>query len=243
MKGLTLVKDTSRCGAKTRGGGTCRNGAGHRTTHLGEGKCYLHGGLQPGDARLKSGRYSGVKHDRIRNLIAEFEADPDPLNLFPEIAALRALTVDFIDRYAEFTDALIAWHADWQLRRKPLPEELLLSLERVVDEWEGTLAEGAYEASDRQRADAERARKFITALRGEDDAQKPRQVLDISDAHKLLAETGRMVERVENLRSANAISRPELNRVISAMGRVVELLVPDEAVKEKIRDGWLSISV
>jgi uncharacterized protein YjcR len=36
------------CGAKTRKGTPCKNPAGFRTNHLGEGKCYLHGGLSTG---------------------------------------------------------------------------------------------------------------------------------------------------------------------------------------------------
>ena len=241
---LALVDDPTKCGAKTKSRvGTCRNDRGFRTTHPGEGRCYLHGGLQEGDRRLKSGRYSTVNHERLRELIEKFEADPDPLNLFPEIAALRAMFVDYVERYQLITEALLAWHADWSLRKRPLPEELLMAFERVVDEWEIALNDDqGEEATVAQRADASEARKFITFLRCYDEVQKPKQVLDISDAHRMLSEIGRMVERVENLRSANAISRPELNRVISAMGRVVELAVQDEAVKVKIRDGWMAIA-
>lgn len=203
----------------------------------------MHGGTKPGDPRVKSGRYSMVSHPRIAELIAAHEADPDPLNLLPEIAALRALFQDFIERYSSFTEALIAWHADWQLRRRPLPEELVIAFERVVDEWENAIAEDGEEATDRQRADAAAARKFLALLRSSEDAQKPRQVLDLADAHRILAEIGKMVERVENLRAANAISRPELNRVITEMGRVVEAFVTDDAQKMKVREGWLAIRV
>lgn len=170
-------------------------------------------------------------------------ADPDPLNLLPEIAALRALFQDYIERYQVLTEALLAWHADWQLRRRPLPDDLLMAFERVVDEWEIALAEYADDASALQRADAGEARKFIQFLRGTEDVQKPRQVLDISDAHRILAEIGRMVERVENLRSANAISRPELLRLMGQMGQVVEIVVVDEAVKAKIHAGWTALVV
>lgn len=228
------------CGAKTRAGSACSKAAGWRTPHPGEGRCYLHGGLTP----VKHGRYSTVTHTRIRELIAQHEADPDPLNLLPEIAALRALFQDFIERYDVFVGALVAWHADWSLRRRPLPEELLIAFERVVDEWENAIAEQGEEgATDRQRADAASARKFLAILRGAEQSTKPHQVLDLADAHRILAEIGKMVERVEGLRAANAISRPELNRVITEMGRVVETYVDDEAAKLKIREGWLAIRV
>jgi hypothetical protein len=35
------------CAAKTRNGGTCRKRAGEGTSHLGEGRCKLHGGASP----------------------------------------------------------------------------------------------------------------------------------------------------------------------------------------------------
>lgn len=39
--------DPKRCGAKTRSGGTCKQVAGARTHHTGEGRCWLHGGASP----------------------------------------------------------------------------------------------------------------------------------------------------------------------------------------------------
>lgn len=36
------------CGAKTRSGTMCKNPAGFRTPHFGQGRCYLHGGLSTG---------------------------------------------------------------------------------------------------------------------------------------------------------------------------------------------------
>lgn len=38
---------TPRCGAKTRQGGVCGQRAGARTSHEGDGKCWLHGGASP----------------------------------------------------------------------------------------------------------------------------------------------------------------------------------------------------
>jgi hypothetical protein len=75
-----------RCGAKTRRGarGPCSNVAGFRTDHVGQGRCYLHGG----SSQIKSGRYSALNSVRLRDLIAEHEADPDPLNTLPELAQL-----------------------------------------------------------------------------------------------------------------------------------------------------------
>jgi hypothetical protein len=42
------------------------------------------------------------------------EKDPDPLNLLPEVHLLRSLIIDFVERYDEFTEALIDWHESWK---------------------------------------------------------------------------------------------------------------------------------
>jgi hypothetical protein len=235
------------CGARNRPGAknpTCRYTAGFRTIHPGEGKCYRHGGLQAGDPRLKHGRFSTVRHERLRELL-EHHANPetagDPLDIFPELAMARALFQDFVERYWDVTEALLAWHADWQLRRRPLPEELLISLERVVDEWEIAIAEKGEQASDTQKADAGAARKFITILRGQDDNVKPRTVLDISDGIRHLDTISKIVEREEKKRSANAVSRPDLNRIIHEFWRSVEARVPDDGVKAQIREDWMRV--
>ena len=202
----------------------------------------MHGGTKLGDPRLKHGRYSSISRPRLRELIAQHERDPDPLNILPEIAALRALFQEFVERYDEHTEALLAWHASFQLTRRPLPEDLLISFERVVDEWENAMRERG-DPTPAQETDLGQARKYLMVLRGSDDTPKPRTVLDLTDAYRVLGEIGRMVERVEKARSANAISRPEMNRVIHEMARVVDLCVAEEHVKAKIREGWLAIAV
>jgi hypothetical protein len=239
-----VAVDVVRCGAKTRKGTPCRNGAGFRTVHAGAGKCYLHGGLQPGDGRLKSGRWSIVKHERVRELVEHFanpETGGDPLDIFPDLHLVRALCLDFIERYMEFTEGLLAWHADWSLRQRPLPEDLLLSFESVVSEWEIALAEQGEEATAKQKADAGAARDFIKILRGVDESPKPRVVLDISDAVRHLDTVSKMVEREEKKRSANAVSRPDLNRIMHEMWRSIEARVPDDETKKQIREDWLRV--
>lgn len=227
-----------KCGAKTRAGGRCKNVAGMRTDHVGQGKCWLHGGATP----IRHGRYSKISRPRIRDLIAQHEADPDPLNILPEIAALRALFQDFIERYDDMTEALLAWHASYELQQRPLPEDRIQAFERVITEWEIALREGQ-EPTDRQTEDLELARKFVQLLRGGGGATKPRTILDLSDAYRVLGEIGRMVERVEKARAANAISRAEMNRVVHEMARVVDLVIGDDEAKAKIREGWLAIAV
>lgn len=98
------------CGAKKRQGeGNCTRPAGWGTDHVGQGRCKLHFGNNP----IKHGRYSSIKRADFRERIAKFEADPDPLNLAPEVALLRAFTEDFVDRWEAIygpDGALLVWH-------------------------------------------------------------------------------------------------------------------------------------
>lgn len=179
-----------KCGARKRAddvkGEPCRNPAGFKTAHVGVGRCYLHGGATP----ITHGRYSTIKRENIRDLITKHEADPDPLNILPELAAARALLEDFVDRYDEFSAALLTWHESY----------------------------------------------------GEEkENPKPRQILDIADAHRLVSEVTKIVERIEGIRSKNAISRPDLARFMAEMWRSVELRIADIKTREQLRDDWLSI--
>lgn len=185
-KVVAVVDGRKYCGAMTKRGVPCRAPAGRGTDHPGVGRCRNHGGASP----IRHGRYSQIKREELREAIERYEADPDPLNILAEIAAARALFEDFINRYQEFADALVAWHESW---------------------------------------------------REDEGPSKPRQILDISDAYRILSEITKMVERVEKIRAANAVSRPDLIRIMTEMGRVVERHVTDEATREKIKDGWLEI--
>lgn len=122
MPRKVVKKEIVTCGAKNRAGVPCRNQAGHKTDHLGEGRCTYHGGSVP----VKHGRYSKIKRARIRELQEQFEADPDPTNLLPEVSLLRAIVVDFVERYDEIygpDGALIAWHSSFKNPLSTAPEK------------------------------------------------------------------------------------------------------------------------
>lgn len=172
------------------GPGYCGQGLGRGTTHPGVGRCKAHAGRPP-----THGRYSPLKRAALADSIAAYEADPDPLNTLPELAAMRALFQDFIDRYDEWRELMWAWYA----------------------------------------AECESRRKG--------NQPRPLQLMDMQDAYRLLSEITRTVKRIEDTHAANAISRPELYRMMGEMGRVVEHHVTDETKRDKIRDGWLNIHI
>lgn len=249
---MTKALATTRplCGAKTRPSAkhpTCVKPAGWGTDHAGEGRCKFHGGATP----VKSGRYSTVTRTELRTLIEHYEADPNPLNVLPELALARASLVDYVNRYDQTTEALLAWYASWERAHIPLAEDKKLALLAVLDEYEAAGGDHGAELTEKQTADLALARDAVRFLATAQPGGKPHKILDVSDVSRQAAEVTKMVERIERVRAANAIGRAELSRVISEMGRVVvthvDLLeAPDDvkkALKAKIAQDWLSIRV
>ena len=172
------------CGARTKGTGKpCRRPAGWGTSND-EGRCKLHGGATP----IRHGRYSKLSHRRLGDLLQRYEDDPDPLNLLPELALLRALLEDYVERYDDFRDALVAWYGS------------------------------------------------------ENGNSKPRQILDVADAKRLIAEVGRLSQRIHKMWSEQALTRDQFFWMMGEMGKVVAAEVEDEETLERIRSGWLEIN-
>lgn len=81
------------CGArvKNKPGKLCQAAA------MPNGRCRVHGGMTP----VKHGRYSVSHRKRLAESVAEFRADPEPGNLLDELALMRALTQDAIERFPD----------------------------------------------------------------------------------------------------------------------------------------------
>ena len=75
------------------------------------------------------------------------------------------------------------------------------------------------------------------------EAAKPRQMVDLADGVRIVAEITKIAERIEKIRSQNAVSRSDLLRIMEEMGRYVERHVKDSKARERIKDGWLSIRI
>lgn len=219
----------------------CRSRAGSGTDHPGIGRCDKHFGNNP----IRHGRYSQIKRHELRELIEKHEQDSDPLNLLPEVAALRGLFEDYINRYEETTAALLAWHESFRGVERPIPEDQAQTFEAVLDEYEALLNDRG-ESTDRQEADLAEARKFIQTMRSPapGDEGKPRQMLDLASAHRLLDGVRKMVATIEKVRSDQYITRPEFFRVLAEFGRVVksanDISDPDKRLRA-IDDGWRGI--
>jgi hypothetical protein len=155
------------CGARTSHGGKCHQWPGWGTEHVGSGKCKLHGGATP----VKHGRYSTIARSSIQQRLSELKApDADPLDLVEDLYLLRALTIDYIQRYDDFTEALLAWHTS-----------------------------------------------FLT----EETARKPRQLLDVASASKLIVDCSRLIDTIHKIRAQQTISLETFKRLMEQMGITV----------------------
>ena len=95
-------------------------------------------------------------------------------------------------------------------------------------------------AAERERELTE-ARAFLAALGSPLDQSKPRRLLDVNGAVRLLAEVRSQVATIAHIEAENAVGRRDLFRVLGEMARVVELYVEDPAVREKIKAAWQGI--
>lgn len=201
------------CGAKNRAGSPCKQPAGWGTDHPGQGRCKLHGGK----SLVKHGRYSTIQRPRIKELLQQFENDPNPLDLLPETQLLRALITDFIERWDHYTDLTHTWHAMYTKAYRD-----------AVDEWREKmiqlLEDGGYENT--TTAD-------LPPVPDPADyaPEKPRQLLDITAAATLVDKVGAMIDRIEKHKREGAITLDTLNRVLEQLG--VEVV---HAAQEVIRD-------
>lgn len=94
------------CGGKTRSGDLCKRPAGWGTAHVGEGKCKLHGG-NAGRPPIH-GRYSVTKRTELQAKISQFYNDPAAGDLRGELALLRAILQDYLDKWVDTDDPVTA---------------------------------------------------------------------------------------------------------------------------------------
>lgn len=220
------------CGHKTRDGLPCTLPKGWGTDHVGEGRCRIRGGGRKGGKPMGRppihGLYSKTTHKRLRQLIEEATTEhSDPLDLIPEIVQLRALNRDFIDRYEEFADALMTFWRSYQ----PALKELLDQAHKVprdrdeVQEYFATLKKLATDVENTLH-------------------ERPRQILDITDAAALADKVGRTAERVHKMQEQRGLAGYKLQKTLEAMGQVVgkqlrqQPIDDPDAVMEAIDAEW-----
>lgn len=144
--GLAQREADFYCNArKKQGRGYCKNRAGFKTPHVGEGRCHLHGGSAPGGGILSSGgmRASLPKsyQERFESVLARGELwDMDRV-----MAHYHVLYEDWTERY----DAL---EASERLEIIDQGHKILDALAKVLQRRQAMEVQGSLMKSDWQRA-------------------------------------------------------------------------------------------
>ncbi|MVN86829.1 hypothetical protein GO986_08640 [Deinococcus sp. HMF7620] len=202
------------CGAKTRSGKPCKKPAGHGTNHPGEGKCKNHGGV----GQKPTTRYQLVNASpTLQQAIQDQQADPDPLNLLPDLLLARSLLQEGIERHSREQAALIAWHAShttgYQEAVALWREQLALYLEAV---------RAAHSEPEMDPPAPPIPEHFET---------KPKQLPDLSSFITLIDRVTGIVERIQKREQDRSISLAEVDRVLNELGLKTVL-----ALREVIAD-------
>jgi len=99
------------CGAQTRDGSPCKRPAGWGTDSS-EGRCKQHGGA--GGRPPKHGRYAAERSDSLQEKIREYREDPDPAEMWEELAVLRAVLQEWLSDMDAVTEDSVGVLLDLQ---------------------------------------------------------------------------------------------------------------------------------
>lgn len=90
-----MTTNPMQCGALTRDGDPCKS-----MPVAGSQRCRMHGGTNPGRP-IETGRYSVVHRAALAEKVQRFLDDPAPGDLTAELAMMRALFQEYLDRYPD----------------------------------------------------------------------------------------------------------------------------------------------
>jgi hypothetical protein len=65
---------------------------------------------------------------------------------------------------------------------------------------------------------------------------RPGTIPDIADGYRILAEVTKIVKRIEDVRSANALSRATVFRIMNVMGRDARTVIDRHVKRSKVAD-------
>ena len=86
----------------------CKKTPGAGTNHPGVGRCKFHAGCVPAMVNMHLYDTSNFS-SRVQQLFEEFRNDPQPYNMLNELAMLRSVAVDYLERHAFIDKALTQW--------------------------------------------------------------------------------------------------------------------------------------
>jgi hypothetical protein len=226
MPGETRAKPHAICGAKTRSGEPCTQ------KPMPNGRCKMHGGMSTGRP-VTHGRYAKINRPRVADLLEQNRQDANPLDITEELHLLRALVIDYVERYDEQTEALIAWHSSFSDEYRKAYEMWREKTLRIMEsgDWKDIEPQGLPEKPDPAAYE-----------------NKPRQIMDIISVGKFISEITKIVERIEEIQIKKTISVELFQRVTEAMGdRAAKVLekyahnTQSERAKAELAELWGAI--
>lgn len=203
------------CGKETTIDGLpCTNGKGHGTQHVGKGACKYHGGSASDGYKIR-GLYTGVESPSLANALERVRlSGTDPLDLAPEVEALRAIVIDFIERRDEYVESLIAFKQSFNAGiTTALGSSNELSALKAVQEIKEAIN------------------------------MRPIETIDISAASTIIDRVGRMAERIHKMRTTNTITMDQIKKLLDNMGMSLARHVQDADVIRRIQEEWSSIEI
>lgn len=228
----TEKKETKRCGATTRDGGTCKLKAGQGTDHPGYGTCKFHGGNtrshKVAAAREAAQRETPIEEmiegEDLQELIAKIKARGDITDLSEELALARAVAVNYVNRADDLERALLRWSAswdkDWQTLTAGLIEEIRIA--EMEEDWEryGKLIA-----------------KVPDPLRFLD---RPKKVTDVSDAVRLLKDVASIVNTIVQHQEAGSIPARDVEVLLVEIANATQRTVREHVADVSTRAGLLA---
>lgn len=221
-RGPYAPASTPVCGARrNKADAICKRPAGWGTDHPGQGRCKLHGGLTP----APTGRYASVERPRVRELLERFESDPDPMNLLPEVQLLRALLLDYINRFDEQDRMLTRWNLSFEK-----------SFQAEWTEWWREVRADAIEAQDdlseELLAEMPDPMEFLPS--------KPLRMADITEVSSLVSQVGTMVERIRKAQTQHTFTMDTVNLLWKVMGGHITDAALEVISDDDLRNAYLS---
>lgn len=246
--------DTPRCGSLLRDGSgdTCKLPAGYQTDHYGRAACYLHGGNNDLGNRVSvHDRYKSITTPRIKEYLKHFEQVEDPTNLEPELALLRSLLVDFVNRYDLFTDALLSWNNSFTPRFAPAFRQY--ETERAFwqekyEEWVQAYGESLEDLPPNCPVPS----MPPAPPKPVDFSGKPTQVADVLSTAKYISSIGDLVTKINKSREEGTITLDTLRITLQRFGAelvssLMEVLPDDDDLQSSILEAterrWASLTL
>ena len=87
------------CNARKSDGNYCKMRAGTRTSHLGSGRCFLHGGSSDGRP-IVHGFYSKKLRSKLAEDYQKVIEDPTFINLYTELAVIKTIFGEFLEHFS-----------------------------------------------------------------------------------------------------------------------------------------------